>query len=143
MKTPREILFARHRSVEPKLDEIRESAVAAVCDRRTSKQTSPAVADRRYNAIAFLRELLSFKPQTWAGLAAVWAVVLVLKFSTHDGSHVVARKTSMSPEAIAQVRQQKLFFFELAGLHEARDATPPKLLFLRPRSDLRNETFAA
>ena len=53
MKTPREILFHRHRSVEPKLDAIRQEAVAAV-------------TDRRYNGeIIFWRELILPRPRAW------------------------------------------------------------------------------
>ena len=47
MKTPREILLARHQATAPKLDAIRQSTVAAVCDRRNFADT--AVTDRRYN----------------------------------------------------------------------------------------------
>src|SRR6266699_4033003 len=102
MKTPREILFHRHRSVESKLDAIRQEAVAAV-------------RDRRYNGeISFWRELLLPRPQAWAGLAAVWVLIFALKLTTHDPSHIVASKSSVSPEIIAELQQQKHLFAELA-----------------------------
>src|ERR1043166_2104088 len=133
MKTPREILFARHRSAEPKLDALRQETVAAVCNRRSLEAKPSAVTDRRYNRIRFWRELILPRPRAWAGLAAVWVLILALKLSTHDPSHVVARDasvspeviarlrqqkqlTSVSPEVIAKLRQQKQLFAELAGI---------------------------
>ena len=72
MKTPREILFARHRSVEPKLDTIRQEAVAAAGDRRAPGTKLSAGTDRCYHeGISFWRELFLTKPRAWAGLAAV------------------------------------------------------------------------
>ena len=39
MKTPREILLQRHRPADARLDAIRETAMAAVVDRRESATT--------------------------------------------------------------------------------------------------------
>jgi hypothetical protein len=142
MKTPKDILFARHRAAEEKLDAIRNETVAAMHDRHAHRN-STTIAERGYNTLSLLRELFRLRPQTWAGLAAVWILIFALKISTHDGSHVVATKSSISPEVLAEVRQQKLLFFELADLRDARNAEPPKPFFLRPRSELRDETFAA
>src|ERR1043165_3683482 len=134
MKTPREILFARHRSAEPKLDALRQETVAAVCNRRSLEAKPSAVTDRRYNRIRFWRELILPRPRAWAGLAAVWVLILALKLSTHDPSHVVARDASVSPEVIAKLRQQKQLFAELAGIPQLPEAKPSKPFLPRPPS---------
>ena len=144
MKTPREILFARHHSAEPRLDAIRQEAVAAVRDRRALEAKTSAVADRRYNeGISFWRELFFARPQAWAGLAALWVLIFALKLSTHDASHVIGKKSSVSPDVIAEVQQQKRFFAELVGATELRAAEPPKSFSPRPRSERRYENMTA
>jgi len=143
MKTPREILFARHCSAEPKLDALREETVAAVCDRRPVKTKPSAVTDRRYNRrISFWRELILPRPRAWAGLATVWVVILALRFSTPDQSHSVASKSSMPPEVIAELQQQKHLYTELAGIPKLPDMKPAKPFRPRPRSARRSEIFA-
>src|SRR5208282_3767715 len=78
MKTPREILLERHLTAAPKLDAIRQSAVAAVCDRRIS--TDRAHERRSQTAVTmiletFWRELIWPSRRIWAGLAATWILV--------------------------------------------------------------------
>src|SRR5262245_42251155 len=122
MKTPREILFTRHRSAESKLDALREETVAAVCDRRPVKVKPLAVTARRHSVgISFWRELILPRPRAWAGLAAMWVVIIALKLSTHDPSRIVADRSSASPEVLAELRQQKHLYIELAGIPPVPD----------------------
>ena len=90
-----------------------------------------------------LSTLLWPHPQAWAGLAAVWLVIFALKLSTGDDGRVVGKKSSMSPEVIAELWQQKLLFTELVGEVEVREAKPPKRLPSRPRSERPGETRSA
>lgn len=140
MKTPKDILFARHRPAEAKLDEIRGKAVVAVRDHRAAEAKLLAEADRPDGIIGFLRALLQWKPQTWAALAAVWILIFAFKVSTHDASPVAAKKSSLSPEVVAELREQRLFFAELIGMRDSHDAEPPKSFSPRPRSEGRYET---
>jgi hypothetical protein len=141
MKTPKEILFARHSPVEPKLDAMRQEVVAQVCDDRRRKQAPTATGNRAEGIFGFFGGLFVLKPQALAGLAAVWVMILALKLSTPDGYQVVVKKAALTQEAIAELRQQRLFFFELAGLREVSDAEPPKTSVPRPRSERRFDVF--
>jgi hypothetical protein len=76
-------------------------------------------------------------PRAWAGLAAVWVVILALHLSSRDPTEVMARKTPPpSPEMLMVLRQQKLLLAELVERVEPRVADRPKaVLPPRPRSD--------
>ena len=73
MKTPREILLARHQGMQPKLDAIRRAARAEVAAPRQSVWQE------------FLQAwILPYRP-LWAGLAAVWVAVVALRLTTGSG----------------------------------------------------------
>jgi len=57
MKTPREVLLARHQAAEPKLDKVRRDAVADLMQRAAGESDIPFVLDR-------LPKLLPEKPLT-------------------------------------------------------------------------------
>lgn len=139
MKTPKDILFARHRPVETKLDAIRREVVATVRDQSAREAKQIAATDRRQNGVNWWRQLIWPGPRAWGALAAVWILIFALKLSTRDETHALARKSTVPPEAIAELRQQRLFFAELIGMRETRDAEPPKSFAPRPRSERRYE----
>ena len=88
MKTPRQILFERHRAAETKLDAVRESVVASMSDRARVQASAPPERVR-------LRDLiLSFRWHLTA-LSAAWLIVLLLN-----------RDSSTSP--VASVPQEKI-----------------------------------
>ena len=147
MKTPRDILFARHQSATPKLDVIRQSTVAAVCDRRTSANDAH---ERRSQTAAttalqtLWRELIFPCRRIWAGLAAVWILIFAFNVSQRDPSELMARKTPPpSPEMILTLRQQEILLAELIGQNEPQAAEPPKTFLPRPSSERRFETLTA
>ena len=75
-------------------------------------------------------------PQAWAGLAAVWILILAVNFSMRDPSPVRAEKSSPpSPEAIVELRQQQRLLAELIGPRDERDADRSKPLVPQPRSE--------
>jgi hypothetical protein len=84
---------------------------------------------------AWFQNLFWPHPKAWAGLAAVWVLILVLNFSSHDTAPVVAEKTAPpSPEMVAQLRQQQRMLAELIGSREPADADRSKTLAPQPRS---------
>ena len=143
MKTPREILLERHQAATPKLDAIRQSVVAAVCDRRGMND----VRERRSQTAATMiwhvlwRELILPSRRVWAGLAAVWFLILAVNFSTRDHSPAGAGKAAPMPEMILSFPQQERLLTELIGPDEARTAVPPKPFSPRPSGERRLDIF--
>ena len=139
MKTPREILLERHQAAAPKLDAIRQSAVAAVCDRRIS---TDSVRERRSQTAATMIwriiwcELIFPCRRTWAGLVAVWIALFIFNVSQRDPSELAARKLPPpSPEAILAWRQQEKLLAELIGPSGTGDAERRKIFLPKPRTE--------
>ena len=147
MKTPREILLARHRTVEPKLDAIRREAVKAAADVNRRKQPvrelTFAAALASVIRLSF-RELVWPCRRTWAALAAVWIALFIFNASQRDKSELAARKLPPpSPEMILTFRQQEKLLAELIGPNEPQAVEPPKPFLPQPRSEGRFETLTA
>lgn len=108
----------------------------------------PLTFDPRPSLLATLNHQLStlfwLNPKAWAGLAAVWVVILTLQLTSRDPTEIGARNTPPpSPEMIMVLRQQKLLLAELVDRPEPHAAERPKVLPLRPRSDRYHETLTA
>jgi hypothetical protein len=74
-------------------------------------------------------------PQAWAGLAAVWVVILLLHFSQRDESPVPLSKSAPpSPALLAELRQQQQLLAELLGGPAAPDADRPRTRSPRTQS---------
>jgi hypothetical protein len=141
MKTPRDILFARHQDAVPKLDAIRQSTVAAVCDRRTSADYAQ---ERRSQTAAtavlrtLWRELIFPCRRIWAGLAAIWILIFIVNFPQRDSSQTMITKSSPSPEIMMTFRdQQKLLDELLADRSIPTDAERPRIFSPKPRTEIR------
>jgi hypothetical protein len=129
MKTPREILFGRHRAVEPKLDDVRREAV-----NQLSLETVPAVSHEHWFVRAF-RQLVWPHPRAWAVLGAAWVLILGLHLFARDESKVAVRVAARpSPTAQIVLKQQQQLRAELIGQLPTPDTDRPGR-FLRPRSD--------
>jgi hypothetical protein len=143
MKTPREILFARHQAAAPKLDAIRHEIVAGLNhqDTKAQSRTANLVSWCLGGANKLWLELVWPCRRIWAGLAAVWVGILIVNFSQRDHSQTIATKSSPSPEIILSFRQQERLLTELIGPNEPRVAEPPKIISPQPRSELRMEVL--
>jgi hypothetical protein len=85
---------------------------------------------------AQLSTLLWPHPKAWAGLAAIWILILAVNFSMRDQSQVLAEKSSPpSPEVIVELRQQQRLLAELIGPRDTSDADRSKPLVPPPRSE--------
>jgi hypothetical protein len=136
MKTPREILLARHKAVEPKLDELRQSAVAAVYDRRSLSQPAPSILQLLWH------ELFLPSRRVWSSLAAVWIVILAVNFSMRDQSGTNMAK-STSPEMVQTFKQREQLLAQLIGPNDAPAAEPQKSYTPRPSSLRLSEILTA
>lgn len=86
----------------------------------------------------WLVSLLWPHPKAWAGLAAVWVVILGLQCASRDESSscVTAKAAPPSPELIAELKKQQRMFAELVGPREETVADRPKANPSRPRTRL-------
>ena len=71
MKTPRDLLFARHQAAAPKLDAIRRAAVAAAGDRHNFAGRRPPTAATNI-FLTLWQELFLPGRRIWSGLAGAW-----------------------------------------------------------------------
>lgn len=132
MKTPREILFQKHHGTEPKLHAIRHEVVESM--RRPSILSWP---------IRLWCELIWPCRRIWAGLTAVWILILVANLSMQDHSQLATAKSLPAPEIMMTWRQQERLLAELVGPDEMRAAPPPKPFLSRPSSERRLEILMA
>ena len=100
----------------------------------------PAANAARPGFLSTLNEQLATvfwpHPKAWAGLAAVWVLILAVDFSLRDNSPRIAEKSAPpSPEVIVELKKQRQLFAELAGAREPQDADRQKVLLPRPRSE--------
>jgi hypothetical protein len=89
------------------------------------------------------RQLVWPSRRIWAGLAAVWVLLLAANVSMRDSSQFTVAKTSPTPEIILSFQQQEKILAELIGPNETRAALPPKPFTPQPRSEQRFEMMTA
>jgi len=100
---------------------------------------SPSLKTQNPKLKTFLTELLWPCPQAWAGLAAVWLVILTLNFAMREPRSEMAQETVATLQSVATMMEQRRLYLELADLHPKETAEPPKPGAPRPRSDRRTE----
>jgi hypothetical protein len=139
MKTPRKILLARHKAIEPKLDEIRRDFVAKLNNKatKTLSVSTRLISILRGIPNVFWRELVLPSRVIWAGLAAVWILILVVNFSISDQSPITVAKHA--PEMMMTFRQQQQLLSELMGPDDPPVAEAKKSYLPRPASERRVE----
>jgi hypothetical protein len=123
MKTPRELLFERHRSVEPELNALRESVLADMAQ-DTHRGTTPS----RPAPGNSLRALVRSWRWHLAGLSAAWLIVLFLSIDRpSDPASTMAHKNIPAARQLwvsLQAYQQQLL--ELLGPSLERAAVPQR-----------------
>jgi len=143
MKTPREILLQHHQQVNAKLDAIRHTSVAAVCDRRIKMDATP---DQRSQTAAttilrtLWRELVCPSRHIWAGIATAWVLIVAVNFHDRRGTELARQDlTPPSPEVLMALREPERWFNDFDGSSHLPDADPPKKIAPAPRSEMRNQ----
>jgi hypothetical protein len=115
MKTPREVLFARHRDAEPQLDAIREAVVRELrspCARPQSPPTCPQPSWRA-GLITLWRELILPSRRIWAGLAAVWLGLGLINLAQRDPASGPSSQPVRPPAPMASWQAQQRWLDEL------------------------------
>jgi hypothetical protein len=130
MKTPRELILQRHQSVEPKLEAIRGEDLAA-CARTTATQPSrqdEPLFNLRCLAMKFWQESIRPWRRIWAGMAAIWLVLLALNLATHETPKLAKHKTAPpDPELLAALREQERWMRQWIEPIAPPPALPPKI----------------
>jgi hypothetical protein len=159
MKTPREILFAHHSQAEPKLDDVRRKALAALGSAGilpASLRSSPhaestrtqdlagrdAGAPGRRSGLRFRAwlqrawfELVWPSRRAWAGMAAVWLAVLAVNLEMKVTSRTApGRRSVPAPELARAFEEQRRLLAELLPPSQPSPAQAPRPQ-ARPRSE--------
>src|ERR1017187_4933981 len=83
-------------------------------------------------------------PTAWAGLAAVWLVILGVNLTTQDASTVIAKHASpASPQVFMAFQEQERLLSELIGPRETPVAERPRQAPPRPTRERRRELLIA
>jgi hypothetical protein len=83
-----------------------------------------------------LSTLLWPHPVAWAGLAAIWLVILGVNLTTRNATLLVAKRTApVSPQVFMALREQERLLAELLGPRETPAAERPKNRPPQPRSE--------
>lgn len=134
MKTPRELLLERHRSMDPKLDAIREHVVAGL--RPTARGPAPTATGSLWEKLVM--------PLRWhlAGLAIVWMVIALLNTEQRaEGETATASSTQELLVAMQENRRQLLELTE-ASLGEPDRPKPALQPFVPKRRSEAVPSFA-
>jgi len=117
MKTPRELILARHQSAEAKLKAIRAEDLAA-CARsagEASRRSTPAF-DLMTAAVRVWQEAFWPWRRAWLGMAAIWVAILAFGLAARDTPNTTsARSPRPDPQVLAVLRGQKQLLAQLLG----------------------------
>jgi len=138
MKTPREILFARHQAAAPKLDPIRREVVRKLNNQATKEQSFPAVFVSSLLGCSnkFWQELILPSRRVWTGLAVVWVLIFAVNFSQRDTVSSVSGKPVRSQAVMMSWQAQQRWMNELLADRSAPpEAERPKTFSPKPRTE--------
>ena len=122
------------------LSAARQAAPTQHAPRTTHHATPSLLSTLRYQLLV----LLWPHPAAWAGLAAVWLVIVGLNFAAREAAPRLARHGApLSPEVFMAFQEQERALAELIGSPEAPAAERPKPAVPRPRSERRRALLMA
>ena len=127
-------------------EEILSTARQATLAEHAPRTTYHAPAPRSLlsTLIHQLSTLLWPHPTAWAGLAAVWLLILGINLTTQDASRLMAKHASpVSPQVFMAFQEQERLLSELIGPRETPVAERPKSSVPRPRSEGRRALVMA
>jgi len=136
MKTPREILLAKHQATEAKLDAIRKSVLdgaktALVTER---SDTNPSHTGVLSIGLTLWRELILPSRRVWSGLAAVW-ILIALVNAAQSRDPQTAKTAARTEMAASFIEQQKLLGELLTDRTPTAEADRPRTFSPKPRTE--------
>ena len=136
MKTPREVLFARHQAAAPKLDAIRHAVVGKLNneDAKTESFLFRFASLRLCCLDKIWLELIWPCRRIWTGLATIWIFIFLINLSQRDHSQMTMAKSAPTLEMISSFQQQEKLLAELIGQNELQAAKRPKTFSAKPSS---------
>jgi hypothetical protein len=138
MKTPREILLARHHAADSKLDVIRRAVVHDLNNKDAKTQSwGDGFVSLFLRCLSTpWRELVLPSRRIWTGLAAVWGLVFIVNFSQRDTvSGVTGKPVSSAPVMMSWQVQQRLMNEVLADRVTPPEADRPRNAVPKPRTE--------
>jgi hypothetical protein len=132
MKTPREVLFARHQAAMPKLD--------AICRKVVARECAGIGREKAGGSASFLAqfwlEVVWPCRRFWTALAAVWVLVIIVNLSQRDDSQALIAESHRTAEIMMMVRnQEELLNSSLPDRSEPLEAARPRNGAPKPRSE--------
>ena len=147
MKTPDEILLAKHRAVEPKLDQIRAEVVAKLAAESPPESRCTRRSETRgiLPGLRFAFGLVRAIRLNVGGLGAVWLLVFAFKLATPEPPiNNSARSPASQLTMQAAMAEQQRLLAELNDFPVSRvQKETPKPDVPRPRSELRHPHASA
>lgn len=137
MKTPRDLLLARHQAAAPKLDALRRAVVNKLNNQATKEQSRPVsmVASLLGCSNQFWQELICPCRQIWTGLTVIWLLLFIVNFSQRDNLSSVSGKAIRSGAVTMSLQaQQRLLNELLADRTAPPDAERQRIFSPKPRS---------
>jgi hypothetical protein len=143
MKTPREILLARHRAADPKLDARREEVTARLAAQRQAGTTPRDAQNRRFT----WRDLIWPSPWALTSLAGAWVLIFALNLAADGGSgEATLARAPVVPAALVEMAaaERRLLMTSLLESPPPEPVSPsPESSRPRPRSEYKVERSGA
>jgi hypothetical protein len=140
MKLPREILLAKHRVAEAKLEEVTRRVVAGM--EGEAKAGTGFIEWLGALPRSFWREVILPARRIWAGLAAVWVVIAVANLDFRASApRMAAASSSAGAGYFARMREEEKWATAFTGAPEPMAAEPPKHRLPQPHAELRQVFF--
>jgi len=134
MKTPRELLMERHRSIEPRLSAIRQQVLNNLPSAKAKVGASRMPATRGLLAGWF--EVLRPFRFNLASLGFACLLIVAFRVATPETSNPVVTKTAApSADMLAALQEKRRLYAELIEQSPAHNAAPPKPVAPKPRSE--------
>jgi hypothetical protein len=118
MKTPREVLFSKHKGIEPRLDGLRQEFLRGL---KLPAQIAPQQQPNVGSSVWDWREILLFARWHLTGLAVIWLLVVILRISdgmaeTRPSVHAKAAPSLPLILTVIENRRQILEFSNGAAI---------------------------